>query len=93
MAVVVMVPLDVSDRNLASRLRQCDSGEGNCRESGDEFDLVHGVVPFFACCSVFRQMEDPIRPQIRPPRSEAPIPHQSSVWRVVLWWCAWCFGS
>lgn len=30
------------------RVRHCDSGDCDCGECRDEFDLVHGVVPFFA---------------------------------------------
>lgn len=35
------------------RVRHCDSGDRDCGERRDEFDLVHGVVPFFACGYVF----------------------------------------
>ena len=58
---------------------ECDCGKGR-----DEFDLVHGMVPFFALGYVFRQIDAPISPPTSPPRSEAPISHQSSVWSVVL---------
>ena len=60
------------------------SGECDCGERRDEFDLVHGMVPFFVWGYVFRQIEAPISPPTSPPRSEAPISHQSSVWSVVL---------
>ena len=63
---------------------ECDSGKGRY-----EFDLVHGMVPFFALGYVFRQIDAPISPPTSPPRSEAPISHQSSVWSVVLWWQSW----
>ena len=35
------------------RVRHCDSGYSDCGERRDEFELVHGVVPFFAGCYVF----------------------------------------
>ena len=35
------------------RVRHCDSGYCDCGERRDEFELVHGVVPFFAGCYVF----------------------------------------
>ncbi len=60
------------------------SGECDCGKGRDKFDLVHGVVPFFVWGYVFRQIEAPISPPTSPPRSEAPISHQSSVWSVVL---------
>ena len=60
------------------------SGECDCGKGRDEFDLVHGVVPFFFGVYVFRQIDAPISPPTSPPRSEAPISHQSSVWSVVL---------
>ena len=30
------------------------TGECDCGERRDEFDLVHGMVPFFVCGYVFR---------------------------------------
>ena len=60
------------------------SGECDCGKGRDEFDLVHGMVPFFALGYVFRQIDAPISPPTSPPRSEAPISHQSSVWSVLL---------
>ena len=63
---------------------QRSSGECDCGEGRDEFDLVHGMVPFFAWCYVFRYMDAPISPPTSPPRSEAPISHQSSVCNVPL---------
>ena len=30
------------------------SGEGDCGEGRDEFDLIHGMVPFFVWGYVFR---------------------------------------
>ena len=65
------------------------SGECDCGEGRDKFDLVHGIVPFFALGYVFRQIDAPISPPTSPPRSDAPISHQSSVWSVVLWWQSW----
>ena len=60
------------------------TGECDCGERRDEFDLVHGMVPFFVWGYVFSQIEAPISPPTSPPRSEAPISHQSSVWSVPL---------
>ena len=42
-----------------------------------------------------RQIEAPMSPPTSPPRSEAPISHQSSVWRVPLWrcFCSWCLSG
>ena len=65
------------------------SGECDCGKGRDEFDLVHGMVPFFALGYVFRQIDAPISPPTSPPRSDAPISHQSSVWSVVLRWQSW----
>jgi len=44
--VVVMVMVDATAGHLRSRRRHCDSGDRDCGECRDEFDLVHGVVPF-----------------------------------------------
>ena len=35
------------------RVRHCDSCDRDCRKCGDEFDFVHGMVPFFAWDYVF----------------------------------------
>lgn len=35
------------------RVRHCDSGDRDCGERRDEFNLVHGMVPFFASGYVF----------------------------------------
>lgn len=51
MMMVVMV--DASASHWRSGCRHRDSGDCNCGESRDEFDLVHGVVPFFAWGYVF----------------------------------------
>ena len=46
-SVMMVVPSDVSARGETPWRGHCRAGECDCRESGDEFDLVHGVVPFF----------------------------------------------
>ena len=46
-AVVMVVVMVVADSAWPWR-RHCDSRDRDCREGGDEFDLVHDVVPFFA---------------------------------------------
>ena len=80
--VMMMVVCDHAAVHVSSGERstsECDCGKGR-----DKFDLVHGMVPFFVWGYVFRQIEAPISPPTSPPRSEAPISHQSSVWSVVL---------
>ena len=80
--VMMMVVCDHAAIHVSSGER--GSGECDCGERRDEFDLVHGMVPFFVWGYVFRQSDAPISPPTSPPRSEAPISHQSSVWSVVL---------
>ena len=50
--VVMMVMRDHAAIHVSSGER--GSGECDCGEGRDEFDLVHGMVPFFAWCYVFR---------------------------------------
>lgn len=50
---VVAVVIDVAVRDLALGGCHGDAGERDCRKRGDEFDLVHGVVPFFVCVFLF----------------------------------------
>ena len=62
--VVVMVVCDHAAIHVSSGERgtgKCDCGEGR-----DEFDLVHGMVPFFALGYVFRQIDAPISPPTSP---------------------------
>ena len=91
--MMAMVVRDHAASHVATRRGERGSGECNCGEGRDEFDLVHGMVPFFAWCYVFGQMEAPTSPPTSPPRSEAPISHQSSVWSVPLQWQSWSWCS
>ena len=50
--VMMMVVCDHAAIHVSSGER--GTGECDCGESRDEFDLVHGMVPFFAWCYVFR---------------------------------------
>ena len=52
--VMVVVMVDASTVHMSSGSGHSDSCDCNSRESGDEFDLVHGVVPFFFWSYVFR---------------------------------------
>ena len=50
-AVAVVVAVVMGNRpaiHTSSRCGQRSSGECDCGEGRDEFDLVHGMVPFFA---------------------------------------------
>ena len=49
-----MVSFDVTACHVATRCGERGSGECDCGERRDEFHLVHGVVPFFACGYVFQ---------------------------------------
>ena len=50
--VMMMVVCDHAAIHVSSGKR--GSGECDCGERRDEFDLVHGMVPFFAWGYVFR---------------------------------------
>ena len=51
-AVVMMVMRDHAAIHVSTG--KCGSGECDCGKGCDEFDLVHGMVPFFVWGYVFR---------------------------------------
>ena len=51
--MVVMAMVNASPRHRRSGRCHCDPGECDCSNCRDEFDLVHGVVPFFVCGYLF----------------------------------------
>ena len=52
--VMMMVMRDHAASHVATWRGERGSGECDCGERRDEFDLVHGMVPFFAWGYVFR---------------------------------------
>ena len=51
--VVMMMVLDASTVHVSSGCGNGSSGDCDSRKCDDEFDLVHGVVPFFFVGYVF----------------------------------------
>jgi len=45
--MMVVMSLDAAAHHMSHRSCHRRPGECDCRKCGDEFDLVHGVVPFF----------------------------------------------
>lgn len=55
-AVVMVAVCYRASGHASSRCGHCDSGECDCRERRDEFDLVHCRVPFILCASPFSRL-------------------------------------
>ncbi len=66
-AVMMVAAFEIAMRHASSRCGHGDAGECDCCEDCDEFHLVHGVVPFFACGCVFgvRSKRRSGRPRVR----------------------------